>query len=114
MPSAAAAASETRCNPSPINSPQRAEKQGEGRQLVMDWLRSEWLATVGQLAKGETMVKTIISQLQVSRINNKIPPSKWLSKMDHGKAISNTFQRPVVFLPVEESLSFIPPTTADY
>ncbi|KNZ54382.1 hypothetical protein VP01_2961g2 [Puccinia sorghi] len=57
------------------------------------------------LLGGETLVRNSISQLKVSRINNKIPPFKWLSKMGHGKAIANTFQRPVFFLSLEESLS---------
>ncbi|KNZ60837.1 hypothetical protein VP01_1493g1 [Puccinia sorghi] len=47
--------------------------------------------------------------LKVSRINNKIPPLKWLRKMDHEQA---TLQRPVFFHSAEESFSFIPTTTA--
>ncbi|KNZ50328.1 hypothetical protein VP01_448g9 [Puccinia sorghi] len=53
-----------------------------------------------------------VKMLKVSRINNKIPPSKWLSKMDHRQAIANTFQMPVFFLSVEEYLLFVPTTTA--
>jgi len=60
----------------------------------------------------ESTVKTIITHLKVTKINNKIPASKWLSKMDHGQAIANTFHRPVVFLSLEESLTFIPTTTS--
>ncbi|KNZ46450.1 uncharacterized protein VP01_724g4 [Puccinia sorghi] len=57
------------------------------------------------------LVKTIISHLKFSRIKNNLPPLRWLSKMYHGQAIANTFQR-VVFPSVEESLSFFPTTTA--
>ncbi|KNZ56853.1 hypothetical protein VP01_2301g6 [Puccinia sorghi] len=32
------------------------------------------------------------------RINNNIPPPKWLRKMDHRQGIVNRFQRPVFFL----------------
>ena len=60
----------------------------------------------------ESIVKTIITHLKVTKINDKIPASKWLSKMDHGQAIANTFHRPVVFLSLEESLTFIPTTTS--
>ncbi|KNZ60942.1 hypothetical protein VP01_1479g1 [Puccinia sorghi] len=52
-----------------------------------------------KLLGGRKSLETIISQPNFSIINNMIPPSKWLSKMDHGKAISNTFQRPVFLLP---------------
>ncbi|KNZ50265.1 hypothetical protein VP01_4517g1 [Puccinia sorghi] len=45
-------------------------------------------------------------------VDNNIPPLEWLSMMDHGQAITNTFQRPVFFLSVEESLSFIHTNTA--
>jgi len=61
---------------------------------------------------GESTVKTIITHLKVTKINDKIPASKWLSKMDHGQAIANTFHRPVLFLSLEESLTFIPTTTS--
>ncbi|KNZ62640.1 uncharacterized protein VP01_1243g4 [Puccinia sorghi] len=83
------------------------------------WVQHELVKEMGdklsissKLFRGETKPRTLISQLKVSRMNEKIPPSKWLSKMDHKQAISNTFQRPVVFLSVEDSLSFIPTTTA--
>ncbi|KNZ45032.1 uncharacterized protein VP01_8558g1, partial [Puccinia sorghi] len=55
------------------------------------------LSIYSRLLGGEKAVKTIISQL---------------NKMDHRKAIANTFQRPVVYLSVKESLSFIPTTTS--
>ncbi|KNZ57169.1 hypothetical protein VP01_2222g4 [Puccinia sorghi] len=70
------------------------------------------LSIYSRLLGGKMVVETIISQLKVSKINNKIPPSKWHSKMDQGQAFANIFQRPVLFLSEEENLSFIPTTTA--
>ncbi|KNZ45249.1 uncharacterized protein VP01_8335g1 [Puccinia sorghi] len=69
------------------------------------------LSIYSMLLGGETAVKNIISQLKVSRINIKIPLLKWLSKKYHRQEIANTFQRPVVLLFAEESLSFITTTT---
>jgi len=70
------------------------------------------VASYSKTLGGESTFKTIITHLKVTKINDKIPASKWLSKMDHGQAIANTFHRPVVFLSLEESLTFIPTTTS--
>ncbi|KNZ49014.1 uncharacterized protein VP01_5261g1 [Puccinia sorghi] len=81
-------------------------------QMVIEILDSsafwrQW-NTVKRLLRGKKALKTIISNLKFSRIKEKIPPLKWLRKMDHRKAIANTSQRPVSFLSMEEYLSLIP------
>lgn len=71
----------------------------------------ENLGVYSKLIIGNTKLKNI-SQFKVSRIKNKIPPSKWLINMDHFQAITNAFHRSVVLLSLEEYLSFIPKFSA--
>ncbi|KNZ48323.1 hypothetical protein VP01_574g3 [Puccinia sorghi] len=73
-----------------------------GKNLLLLVEPLSFLGIDSRLMGGDTAVKTIISQLNVSIINKNIPPSEWLSKMDLRQAISNTFQGPVIFLSVEQ------------
>ncbi|KNZ64245.1 uncharacterized protein VP01_1050g9 [Puccinia sorghi] len=76
---------------------------GDGNCVFRCILAARWgtnsVSTQSYL-EAKKMSKNHISQLKVSRINIKIPPLKWLRKMDQGKAIANTFQKPVWVLPL--------------
>ncbi|POW04678.1 hypothetical protein PSTT_10221 [Puccinia striiformis] len=61
-----------------------------------------------KLQGGEASIKKIISGLNIAKIKGKIPLSKWLNKLDHGQVIANTYQRPIVFISMESSATFIP------
>ncbi|KAI7940423.1 hypothetical protein MJO28_014075, partial [Puccinia striiformis f. sp. tritici] len=79
------------------------------------WVRQEMVEEVeanppfySKLQGGEASIKKIIAGLNISKIKGKIPLSKWLNKLDHGQVIANTYQRPIVFISMESSATFIP------
>ncbi|POW06016.1 hypothetical protein PSTT_09245, partial [Puccinia striiformis] len=40
--------------------------------------------------------------------DNILENKPWLNKLDHGQVIANTYQRPIVFISMESSATFIP------
>ncbi|KAI7947420.1 hypothetical protein MJO28_009328 [Puccinia striiformis f. sp. tritici] len=66
--------------------------------------RSAYLRLLG----GENAMNTIVAGLLVVKIDEPIPPEKWLNKMDHGQMIANAYSRLVVFLSIESCATFLP------
>jgi uncharacterized cysteine cluster protein YcgN (CxxCxxCC family) len=61
-----------------------------------------------RLMGDEAGFNSMINAVEVKSKDADIEESKWLSKMDHGQLIANTYQRPIVFLLVNEGITFLP------
>jgi hypothetical protein len=61
-----------------------------------------------RLMGDEAGFNSMINAVEVKSKDANIEESKWLSKMDHGQLIANTYQRPIVFLSVNEGITFFP------
>ncbi|PLW13325.1 hypothetical protein PCANC_16692 [Puccinia coronata f. sp. avenae] len=61
-----------------------------------------------KLQGGKKSIDQIIDCLHVEDLKTKIGVKKWLSKFSHGQILSSLYRRPIVFLALEDSRSFLP------
>ncbi|POW16124.1 hypothetical protein PSTT_01562 [Puccinia striiformis] len=61
-----------------------------------------------KLQGGEEEVSKIIKGLTMEPSETSVPPAKWLNKMSHGQILANAYSRPIVFLSIISSNSFLP------
>jgi hypothetical protein len=60
------------------------------------------------LLGGKKATQTVLTSIKITQKSQKITKSKWLSHLDHGQIISNAYVRPVAFLSVNGSSTFLP------
>ena len=53
-------------------------------------------------------MRNILKKIQVKTLKTKITKPKWLSKLCHGHILANTYVRPIVFLSLQDSITFFP------
>jgi hypothetical protein len=61
-----------------------------------------------RLMGGKAGFNSMINAVEVESKLTSISESQWLSKMDHGQLIANTYQRPIFFYSVNEGITFLP------
>ena len=57
---------------------------------------------------GEAAMRKLIEDIHVESKESEIEKRQWLSKLSHGQIIANTYSRPIVFLGLLDSLTFLP------
>jgi hypothetical protein len=53
-------------------------------------------------------MRDITNKIKVKSLTTKITRGKWLNKLSHGHIILNTYVRPIVFISLEQSTTFLP------
>ncbi|OAV85013.1 hypothetical protein PTTG_30869, partial [Puccinia triticina 1-1 BBBD Race 1] len=69
---------------------------------------SEYRAVYTKLQGSNDVMTKILERIKVETKEMDIQPDKWLSRLDHGQILANTYGRPVIFLSISSCGTYLP------
>ena len=69
---------------------------------------TEYQAVYFKLQGGNKPMKTIVQNLQVEKGETRVKPNKWVSRLDHGQILANTYGSPIIFLSLKDCRTYLP------